>query len=173
MPIPLGLSFYGFIKKARLLLILGFLFLVPGCATPPPDTQGSFLIPLTAPTDFPAEIARLQQVADSYSSGATIQTMPHLELALLYSHYKNPHPDYDKAIEELETFIFLDATHGNSEQVQNFYNMLKQLQEAKNQNKDMRASVQLLSEENQRLKQTLEELKKLDRQVEGKRRSMK
>ena len=77
-------------------------------------------------TDFNEEIARLQKITikpQDTSAGA----MVHLQLALLYSHYRTPTPNYQRALTELETYIFLDPEGGKADIIQNWLTILKEI----------------------------------------------
>ncbi|MGQ0793672.1 MAG: hypothetical protein ACT4NX_06220 [Deltaproteobacteria bacterium] len=159
------------IKKLTLLALILFLSGAPGCATKEPAPSGDLGVQskVTSPEDFPKEIARLEEAARLYSGAP--QGGIHLELAMLHIHHKNPNPRYSRALEELESYIFLEADRGKSDQIQNWVSLLKELKRVREEGAAAKASLQQLSEENQRIRATLEELKKLDRQLENKRRN--
>jgi hypothetical protein len=67
----------------------------------------SGLYDIAVPDDFQKEIESLLAGIIVYSTELE-RARVHLKIALLYSHYKNPSPDYSRALEELSTYIDLD-----------------------------------------------------------------
>lgn len=158
----------------KLFVFLFIWLLITNCA--PKHTslieKESVFYPVLYPQDFPKEIARLEKLV-KYHPEPSIRTMAHLQLVLLYSHYKNPNPDYLRALEELETYMALDPDGGKTEEVQNLLALLRELERVVKENEEMKMSIELLIEQNQRVKKTIQELEDLDLQIEEKRRKIK
>ncbi|MEW6417958.1 MAG: hypothetical protein AB1480_07530 [Nitrospirota bacterium] len=107
---------------------------------------------------FHKEITRLQAIAEKHRDKPD-RAMIHLQLALLYSHYKNPTPNYHRALKELETYVSLDPEGGKADVIQNWLTMLKEIVKLGRENEDM--------------KEKLERLKYLDIELEKTRKLLK
>lgn len=131
------------------------------------------------PYEFQNEIERLQK---------SIQEMPdtpdaakaHIQLAFLYSHYRNPAPDYSRALQQLETYVLSDTKGGRQDYVQNWLRMLKEISAAAVANEDLNGKMEQmkkdtarLEKENAEMKEKLEKLKHLDIELEQKRKLVK
>jgi len=104
-------------------------------------------------------------------------------LALLYSHYNNPSPDYPRSLDLFEQYLLLNPDSQKKDEVQYLQTLLQQLvktnetltlkndEEAKLQqkNKKLKNSYKTLVAENQDLKEAIEKLKLLDFSLETKR----
>lgn len=130
------------------------------------------------PEDFSKEIARLEAIA----KGADLSAQPkaHLQLALLYSHYKNPNSDYIVALKELETYISLDQEGGTATEIQNLLAILRKLKKITDENKQLaqennqlKIKAEQMFLENSEIKKTVEQLKHLDIRMEEKRKEVK
>ncbi len=108
--------------------------------------------------DFPKEIARLQAVAEK-TQDMSGRAVTHLQLALLYSHYKNPAPNYHKALMEIETYVSLEPEGGKADVIQNWLTMLKEIIR--------------LGRENKNIKENIEQLQYLDSELEKSRKQIK
>jgi hypothetical protein len=106
------------------------------------------------PGDYSKEIARLKNVIKNPPKRSE-RVKAHLHLASLYASYKNPNKDYNKALEQLNSYISLNPKAAKEYDVQNRLHLLKEIQR--------------LSEKNVKLEQAIEELKLLDQQIEQKR----
>jgi len=90
--------------------------------------------------NFPKEIARLQTVAEK-TQDMSGRAAIHLQLALLYSHYKNPAPNYRKALLEIEAYVSLEPEGGKADVIQNWLAMLKEIIRLGRENKDMKEKI--------------------------------
>ena len=130
----------------------------------------------------------------------SLQAKYHLQLAWLYSHYKNPEIDYRKALEEFELYLSLVPDRAQADEIQNWLSILRALEKLERRNletgsaledqaknkQQMRENVEKLSEKNvsleeanaslrennASLKKALEGLKNLNLQVEKKKKSV-
>lgn len=132
-----------------ILLLLGFITF--SCA------PAHLIYPVLKTEDFSKDIAKSEEIIQK-EVDISIVTKAHLELALLYLHYKNPNHDYFKALQELEIYISLSPS-GNTDEIQNLLTLLRE--------------VKKLADENQELIKTVEQLKHLDINIEEKRRQIK
>ncbi len=142
-------------------------------------TMPQILHPVLEPEDFHEEIARLEAAAVEALDLYEI-TEVHLQLALLYSHYKNPATDYLKALKELELYTALAPESEKTADIQSLFAVLRELKKLTDENKqvkrkmeEMNLKIQQLARENQELKETVEELKHLDLNIEERRREVK
>ena len=158
--------------KLFLLLFTGLM--ISNCA--PKNTavieKDSVFYPVLYPQYFPKEIARVEKIV-KYHPDPSIRAMAHLQLVLLYTNYKNPNPDYIRALEELKTYMALERDGGKTEEVQNLLALLSEIEKVVKENEEMKKSIDFLTEQNQRIKKTIQELKDLDLQIEEKRRKNK
>ena len=130
-------------------------------------------------TDFNKEIAQVQKITikpQDTSAGA----MVHLQLALLYSHYRNPTPNYQRALTELETYIFLDPEGGKADIIQNWLTILKEIvrldgEHARLDKENVRLNKEnvRLNKENNEMKEKIEQLQYLDIELEKRRKQVK
>lgn len=116
------------------------------------------------------------------------------KLALLYSHQKNPDPDYQKALSKLEEFSLLDPEGGKTTFVQyqmallhkivtieNKYNkseagikrLKNSIKESKQNTEKLKNKYEDLVRENQEIKKIIDKLTRLDIQLEKKRLKIK
>lgn len=147
---------------SKLLLAL-FIGLTVSCCSFMPFT------PPLSPDDFTSEIARMEAVAKE-DPDLSKRTQAHRRLAVLYSHYKNPAPNYLKALKELEAYISLDPEQGKKDDIQNFLSLLKRIETLTKENQKAKDDYRKTRDENQKLKETIENLKRLDVQHEKRKR---
>jgi len=62
---------------------------------------------LLAPEEFPPKIKQLEDISQNEES-ASVRTRALFYLALAHMHYRNPSPDYPKAIQYLDSYIALE-----------------------------------------------------------------
>ncbi|MCE5195462.1 MAG: hypothetical protein LLF28_08470 [Nitrospiraceae bacterium] len=119
----------------------------------------------TAKTEnIPSEIKKLDE--NKNDSDMDVRAKVHLRLAVLYSSYKNPNPNYYMALKELEAYILLDPDGAKNEEIQNLLGLLREIDKAKHK------AAQIMRE-NKELKDTMEKLKALDIKMEQKRKKVK
>ena len=136
------------------------------------------------------EIVRLEKIiTDDPGSPAAAQSFYYL--SLLYSHHKNPQPDYRNAGNMLESHIRLDPKAGEKSDVQYLLSLFRQTEQLRTKIEKLRTknnalqrdktklksdSLTLneekarLTAENQNLRGMIEQLKLLDVQLEERRK---
>jgi chromosome segregation ATPase len=144
------------------------------------------------------KISKQEQTVRS-AAGTSERMQAHLELAQLYTSYKNPRRNYKKALKHLEIYASLQPDFAGDKNLRNWLGALKELDRQSriiNQlNKDLNQSQQNISalkkstkklkrdkaifikknnqltETNETLAKTIEMLKNIDRNIEEKRKS--
>ena len=106
------------------------------------------------PGEYEKEIARLQRVILNHPERSE-KAEAYFKLAKLYASYNNPDMNYEVALQQLTNYITFHPQAGKDYDVQNRLNLLEKITQ--------------LSEENTTLKQSIEDLKILDQQIEQKR----
>ena len=134
--------------------------------------KDSVFYPVIYTQHFPKEIARVEKIL-KYHPDPSIRAMAHLQLVLLNTNYRNPNPNYLRALEELKAYIALDPEGAKTEEVQNMLALLSEIEKIVKENEEMKESVRLLTIQNQRAKKTMQELKDLDVEIEEKRRKIR
>lgn len=117
------------------------------------------------PSGFHKEVARLQAITERLQDTSG-KAMAHLQLALLYSHYKNPTPNYYRAFKELETYRYLDPEGGKADVIQNWLTMLKEIAGLVKEKKEMKEKIE-------QLQYKIEQLQYLDIELEKSRKLVK
>lgn len=131
------------------------------------------------PADFQNEIGRLQRFLQK-TPDSPDAAKAHIQLAFLYSHYRNPSPDYYRALEQLTQYASLDPGGSRQASVQNWFRMLQEITAAVSVNEDlkgkaeqMKKEIARLEKENAEMREKLEQLKHLDIELEQKRKLVK
>lgn len=150
--------------------------------------------------EFLQEISRLEKLSVE-DPDPSVRAKSHLQLARLYTYYKNPHRDYLKARKEFAAYLTLVPPGRKDDEVQNWVSVLEELKKSEKEaaglkgemgsltaemnrqlkkNQELQSRLEILektnrnlSEANRSLKETIEMLKKLDQQMEEKRRSIR
>ncbi len=107
-----------------------------------------------APEDFAGKIKEIEESFSGLILSEDDRTLQHLRLAVLLSHYKNPRPDYQRALKELDLYL-LSARDEDKAVLRSFQFFLRE--------------VIRLDREGKELKKKLELLKSLDIDIEKKR----
>lgn len=122
--------------------------------------------------EFLEETCRLEKLARDHPE-TSVRAQSHLKLAFLFVNYRNPQLNYTRALQEMESYLSLAPTKGQTDDFKNWLSVLKEteklqagLEKAQKANKSLR-------EEVAGLKEAIERLKSLDRQMEEKRRLTK
>jgi hypothetical protein len=122
--------------------------------------------------EFFQETSRLEKLARE-DLKASVRAQSHLQLAFLYMNYRNPQLNYTRALQEMESYLFLAPARAQTDDFQNWLAVLKEvgklqtsLEKVQKVNKSLRDEVAVL-------KETIERLKSLDRQIEERRRLTK
>jgi hypothetical protein len=137
-------------------------------------------------TDFLQEISRLEKISREHPV-PSVRAQCHLQLAFLYVEARNPHLNYTRALEELRIYLSLSSEKGHTTDVENWLAALREIDhlrtdkiELAERNRTLRASNEKAQEMNKnlrdeavKLKETIEKLNYLDRQLEEKRKLMK
>lgn len=136
--------------------------------------------------DFNNEIAQLQKITLK-PKDKSIGVMAHLQLAFLYSHYRNPAPNYRKALKEIETYISLDPEGSKADIIQTWLTIIKEIVRLESENSGLdkenskleKESARLskenvrLESENNEMKEKIEQLQYLDIELEKRRKLIK
>jgi len=140
--------------------------------------------------EFYQETSRLEKRAREHPE-TSVRAQSHLQLALLYVNYRNPQLNYTRALQEMESYFSLTPGKAQTDEVQNWFAVLKEvgklqtgMERMQKVNKSLRdEEVGKLQSELERmqkvnkslrdevagLKETIEKLKSLDRQIEERR----
>jgi len=98
----------------------------------------------------------------------------HLRLGLLYSHYRNPAQDFDKALEHIEASISLDKDSPPDDSLTNLMILLKSITGKDTGSipalRRLKDANNALTTENNELKKTLKKLNELEVELERKRK---
>lgn len=141
----------------------------PGKQTVPMEISTALQL---KPREFPEEIARLEAMIPK-NTDLSFQMKAHLRLALLYLDNNNPKPDYLNAIKELEIYVSIDSEGGKRAEIQNLLRVLRELGRLSDENKKIKVKMEQVIKENEDIKKTVEELRKLDLKIEERRRQIK
>jgi outer membrane protein assembly factor BamD (BamD/ComL family) len=141
-------------------------FLMAGCslnlAQKKPEGEKEFL----------EETCRLEKLARDHPE-TSVRAQSHLKLAFLYVNYRNPQLNYTRALQEMERYLSLVPTKGQTDDFKNWLAVLKEIEKLKTGLEKAQKANRSLREEVAGLKETIERLKSLDRQMEEKRRLTK
>jgi hypothetical protein len=122
--------------------------------------------------EFSQETSRLEKLARE-DPKTTVRAQSHLQLAFLYVNYRNPQLNYTRALQEMENYLSLAPGKAQTEDFQNWLAVLKEVGKLKTSLEKVQKANRSLSDEVAGLKETIERLKSLDRQMEEKRRLTK
>ena len=170
------------------------LFSIAGCSL----KQG--INKLEAGDVFLRKTTRLEKVAREHPD-PSVRAKSHFQIALLYVNHRNPRLNYVRALQEMESGLSLPSPEAQTDNVQNWLEILREVDhlrketiemEKRNQelqahieklqaslgkvekaNVNLRDEVATLKEINSKMTETLERLKSLDSQMEEKRNLIK
>ncbi len=94
----------------------------------------------------------------------------YLRGGILYSHYRNPEPDYVRSLEEFETYLRLEPDASNDFLLLGWINFIMEIDRLKKEIVKLRSNVERLKIKNKELKNKIEQIKSLDIQMEEKRK---
>ena len=161
----------------KLLIFFFMILAAAGCAQQQLQMHTTPNDIILKPEDFSKEIARLGAIVKRGEQPDHVKA--HLQLAKLYSHHKNPNPDYLLALKELESYISHDTEGGKADEIQNWLAVLRKLKKITDENNqitqehlDTNAKMEQLIKENQDMKKTVEQLESLDIRIEEKRKQL-
>ncbi len=150
-----------FKHTVTVLLSCLLIFYTAGCLrqlNPPPEPTAAFSPDLPTAQYAPA-IENLQTIARNSDDPAAVQGA-HLQLALLYSSFKNPARDYHKAMEQIEQYFATQAQTEGPYDAKNLQSLLTIITTAEKQHaadlkrlqaqvKQLRAKADRLAKANQ------------------------
>jgi len=150
-----------------------FLFFMAGCSL------NAVLKQPQKEKDFLQETVRLEKIARE-DSKTSVRAQSHLQLAFLYLDHRNPQLNYPRALQEMESYLSLAPTEAQTDDFQNWLAVLQEikklhasLEQVQQANNNLRNEVASQKEMNHKMRETIERLKSLDRQMEEKRSLMK
>lgn len=122
--------------------------------------------------EFFQETSRLEKLARE-DPKTSVRAESHLQLAFLYVNYRNPHLNYTRALQEMESYLSLVPAREQTDDFQNWLAVLKEVGKLKTNMEKVQKANKNLRDEVVGLKETIERLKSLDRQMEERRRLTK
>jgi outer membrane protein assembly factor BamD (BamD/ComL family) len=122
--------------------------------------------------EFLQETSRLEKLTREHPK-ASVRTQSHLQLAYLYVNYRNPQLNYTRALQEMENYFAWAPSKEKTDDLQNWFAVLKEVGKLQTGLERMQKANKSLRDEVAGLKETIEKLKSLDRQMEERRRLTK
>jgi outer membrane protein assembly factor BamD (BamD/ComL family) len=122
--------------------------------------------------EFFQEASRLENLTREHPK-ASVRAQSHLQLAFLYVNYRNPQLNYSRALQEMENYFSWAPEKEKTDDLQNWFTVLKEVGKLQTGLERMQKANKSLRDEVAGLKETIERLKSLDRQMEEKRRLTK
>lgn len=125
--------------------------------------------------EFSQETTRLGKLARE-DPKASVRAQSHLLLAFLYVNHRNPRLNYNRALREMESYLSFATADAQTDNFQNWLAVLKEvgelqtsLEKVQKANKSLHDEVAGLKEMNNKMRETIERLTSLDRQMEERR----
>ncbi len=125
--------------------------------------------------DFFQETSQLEKLVREHPE-PSVRDQSRLQLAFLYVNHRNPQLNYTQALQEMETYLSVTSVKAPTEDFQNWIMVLREIEKLKTNldrvqkaNKNLRDEVAGLKETNHKMRETIEKLQRLDRQIEEKR----
>ncbi len=125
--------------------------------------------------EFSRESTRLGKLARE-DPKASVRARSHLLLAFLYVNPRNPQLNYNRALQEMESYVSLSPAEAQTDDIQSWLAVLREvgklqttLEKVQKANRSLQDEVAGLKELNSKMKETIERLTSLDRQMEEKR----
>jgi len=122
--------------------------------------------------EFFQEASRLEKLARE-DPKASVRAQSHLQLAFLYMNYRNPQLNYTRALQEMESYLSLSPARAQTDDFQNWLAVLKEVGKIQTRLEKVQKANKSLRDEVAVLKETIEKIKSLDRQIEERRRLTK
>jgi phage tail protein X len=122
--------------------------------------------------EFFQETSRLEKLAHE-DPKASVRAQSHLKLAFLYMDYRNPQLNYTRALQEMESYLSLSPARAQTDDFQNWLAVLKEVGKLQTHLERVQKANKSLRDEVAVLKETIERIKSLDRQIEERRRLSK
>jgi len=185
------------IKQVIFFVIIGVL-LSSGCCSlfrahgpAPPLLREDFS--LLNPKDFPMKIKQLEEVSQKHKS-MSVRTRALFYIALAHMHYRNPSPDYSKAVQYLDKYIALDSDNKDIDEIvawkstlrtldsslqeykklERSYAQLKQQYDLANKKiNDLGQEIENQKKEIERLKEIIKKLDAVEQEIEKKKKGIK
>ena len=173
------------LKLIVLFFLLCMVIFITGCVQQTKNMKNSAYYLSLQTKEIKTEISHLENALKSEDESLSRPTsLYYFYLALLYSHFKNPEPDYKHAFKNLEEYILLDPEGAEQKSsVQYLMSLLKKLIKNENLCNELKTLITTLKQENKTLtekyeklvienrntKEIIEKLKQLDIQLEKKR----
>ncbi|MBN1930710.1 MAG: hypothetical protein JW786_03780 [Desulfobacterales bacterium] len=158
---------YYFLKARPIIsffFFIAMLFFSTGCAQQTKNIKGSTYYLALQTEAIETEISRLESSSES-SDGSLFDPKSYFYLALLHSHYKNPEPNYKRALEKLEEYILIEPESEQNNSVQYLLSLLDRLVKNENSCNALKTQITTLKEEKRALQE--ETVTKLERQKES------
>jgi len=118
--------------------------------------------------EFFQETSRLEKRAREHPE-TSVRAQSHLQIAFLYVNYRNPQINYTRALQEMESYFSLAPGKTQTDDVQNWHAVLKEVGKLQTGMERMQKVNKGLRDEVAGLKETIEKLKSLDRHIEERR----
>jgi hypothetical protein len=118
--------------------------------------------------EFSQETSRLEKLALE-DPKTSVRAQSHLQLAFLYVNYRNPQLNYTRALREMENYLSLTSDKAQTDDIQNWLAVLKEVGKLQTNLEKTQKGNKSLRDEVTDLKETIEKLKALDRQMEERR----
>ena len=118
--------------------------------------------------EFYQETSRLEKSAREHPD-TSVRAQSHLQLAFLYVNYRNPQLNYARALQEMESYFSLTPGKAQTEEERDWLAVLKEVGKLQSGLERMQRANKSLRDEVAGLKETIERLKTLDRQIEERR----
>jgi len=139
----------------RVFLFLTLLFFLMSCTR----------IYISRPEEDFQAIAELEkQIAEEKDD--SLRAKYHLQLAWLYSNYKNPKRDYRKALEEFELYLSLAPDENPANEIQNWLSLLRALERSEREQLKSRERLESIARENLETRSALEDQAKKNKQLQ-------
>jgi len=187
----------GAVRQVLFPVVIGVLLSSGGCSlfsakepAPPPFREDFSLL---NPQDFPDKIKLLEEISQNHKD-MSVRTRALFYIALAHMHYKNPSPDYSKAVQYLEKYIAtqsdnkdrdelvawkstvqaLDSALRENEKLEKSYAELKQQYEGVNKKiRDLGQVIEKQKKEIDGLKETIKKLDAVEQEIEKKKKGIK
>ena len=117
--------------------------------------------------EFYREISRLNKITQT-SQDRIAQADAHLQLARIYLYHENPFLDYQKALEELESYQALAPEDSNAEDTQNWLSVLYRVERLEEEHQQMERRMENLNEESALRKEKLDHQTEVVRELKTK-----
>ncbi len=168
--------------KLKKTVLLFFLLIIYGCTYYADGIRKEVIYQ----REFKKEIEQLDEIIRDHPESAK-KAKAHLQLAIIYSYYKNPYLDYQKALSEIKKYISYYPESILEDDVKNLYAMLHEIDKLLNENlqisdkvkqlndeiNSLLAATEKLNDENKKLKFKLEQLNKENKEIKEKLEQLK